>query len=119
MSSMPILSDVYLQFNQDGTITIKDDLPTEIHIKEIDSVTVARTKFTAYHQHVVVVAASEADTRTILTTGDSASLNELVVLNSVAYGDSAVVGPGKYTILMNPGDAAPDAGEDLEYIQYK
>ena len=119
MSSMPILSDRYMQFNEDGTITIVDDLPTEIHLKEINSVTVARTKFMAYHQHVVVVAASQEDTTTILNNGDSASLNELVVLNSLAYGDSVVVGPGKYTVLMNPGDAAPDAGEDLEYIQYK
>ena len=108
-----------MQFNQDGTITIIDDLPTQIYIKEVDSHLIARTKFTALHQHMVVVAASQADTTTILSNGDSASLNELVVLNSVVNGDYANVGPGKYTILMNMGDEAPDDEDDIEYIQYK
>ena len=119
MKSMPIVSDRYMQFNQDGTITIKDDQPTEIYIKEVDSTLIARTKFRALHQHMVVVAASQEDTTTILSDGDSASLNELVVLNSVAIGDYVNVGPGKYTILMNMGDEAPDDEDDIEYIQYK
>ena len=119
MSSMPILSDRHMQFNQDGTITIIDDLPTQIYIKEVDSTLIDRTKFIALHQHMVVVAASQADTTTILSNVDSASLNEIVVLNSVANGDYVNVGPGKYTILMNMVDEAPDGNDDIEYIQYK
>ena len=95
----------YLEWNeQTKTVTIADPVEAgeqdTVLFKEIDVSTKMRTRF-SIREGRMLIKKTAAQTETILNSYDSDTLNHEAIIPLYGGSRDVVVGPGKYTVLVN------------------